>query len=82
MAHIARKFQLHTIALCWSAMTLYIGRKFYDPASLSDNSLLVCLKPPGILSQEGPIENLPALLTSQLGGAIIRSTVWTRVLAV
>ena len=40
------------------------------PLLYQDNSLLICLKPPGILSQEGPMENLPALLTSQLGGAI------------
>lgn len=40
------------------------------PLLYQDNSLLICLKPLGILSQEGPMENLPALLTSQLGGSI------------
>ena len=32
-----------------------------------DKSLAVCLKPPGILSQDGPGETLPALLREQLG---------------
>lgn len=40
------------------------------PLLYQDNSILVCLKPPDLLSQEGPGENLPALLTAQLGGAI------------
>ena len=32
-----------------------------------DKALAVCLKPPGVLSQDGPGETLPALLREQLG---------------
>lgn len=37
------------------------------PILFQDRSLAVCLKPPGILSQDGPGETLPALLREQLG---------------
>lgn len=40
------------------------------PLLYQDKEFLVCLKPPGLLSQEGPGESLPVLLTGQLGGAI------------
>ena len=36
------------------------------PILFQDRSLAVCLKPPGILSQDGPGETLPALLREQL----------------
>ena len=32
-----------------------------------DKALAVCLKPPGVLSQDGPGETMPALLREQLG---------------
>ena len=32
-----------------------------------DKALAVCLKPPGVISQDGPGETLPALLREQLG---------------
>lgn len=35
-----------------------------------DRELLVCLKPAGLLSQDGPGGSLPALLREQTGGAI------------
>ena len=35
-----------------------------------DRELLVCLKPPGLLSQDGPGGSLPALLREQTGGGI------------
>ena len=40
------------------------------PILYQDRQVAVCLKPPGLLSQEGPGETLPALLTAQLGGQI------------
>jgi len=40
------------------------------PLLYQDRDLLVCLKPPGLLSQEGPGETLPAQLAGQLGGSI------------
>lgn len=40
------------------------------PILFQDKALAVCLKPPGILSQDGPGETLPALLRNQLGGDI------------
>ena len=35
-----------------------------------DEALLVCLKPPGLISQDGPNGTLPALLRAQCGGEI------------
>ena len=40
------------------------------PILFQDKSLAVCLKPPGILSQDGPGAALPALLREQLKGEI------------
>lgn len=40
------------------------------PILYQDRQLAVCLKPPGILSQEGPGDTLPSLLSRQLGGEI------------
>lgn len=40
------------------------------PILFQDKALAVCLKPPGVLSQDGPGETLPALLREQLGGEI------------
>ena len=40
------------------------------PILYQDRQLVVCLKPPGILSQEGPGDTLPSLLSRQLGGEI------------
>ena len=37
------------------------------PILFQDKALAVCLKPPGVLSQDGPGETLPALLREQLG---------------
>jgi len=37
------------------------------PILYEDKLLTVCLKPPGVLSQDGPGETLPALLRKQLG---------------
>ena len=37
------------------------------PVLFQDHLLAVCLKPPGVLSQDGPGETLPALLRGQLG---------------
>ena len=35
-----------------------------------DRALLVCLKPPGLLSQDGPGGSLPERLRQQAGGEI------------
>ena len=40
------------------------------PILFQDQALAVCLKPPGVLSQDGPGETMPALLRAQLGGDI------------
>ena len=40
------------------------------PILYQDRQLAVCLKPPGVLSQEGPGDTLPSLLSRQLGGEI------------
>ncbi|MDE7261741.1 MAG: RluA family pseudouridine synthase [Oscillospiraceae bacterium] len=40
------------------------------PILFQDKLLAVCLKPPGLLSQDGPGGTLPALLREQLGGEI------------
>ncbi len=40
------------------------------PVLFQDKSLAVCLKPPGILSQDGPGSSMPALLREQLGCGI------------
>lgn len=40
------------------------------PILYQDPHVAVCLKSPGLLSQEGPGETLPSLLSSQLGGDI------------
>ena len=40
------------------------------PILYHENGLLVCLKPPGVLSQDGPGDTLPSLLRGQLGGDI------------
>lgn len=40
------------------------------PVLFQDELLAVCLKPPGVLSQDGPGSALPALLREQLGGGI------------
>lgn len=40
------------------------------PILFQDGDLAVCRKPPGVLSQDGPGETLPALLRKQLGGEI------------
>ena len=37
------------------------------PVLFQDKSLVVCLKPPGVLSQDGAGQTLPALLREQLG---------------
>ena len=37
------------------------------PVLFQDRALAVCLKPPGVLSQDGPGGTLPALLREQLG---------------
>ena len=37
------------------------------PILYQDKTLAVCLKPPGVLSQDGPGSALPALLREQLG---------------
>lgn len=41
------------------------------PILYQDRQLAVCLKPPGLLSQEGPGDTLPGLLSLQLGGRIL-----------
>lgn len=38
------------------------------PVLFRDRLLAVCVKPPGVLSQDGPGRTLPALLREQLGG--------------
>lgn len=40
------------------------------PILYQDRQIAVCLKSPGLLSQDGPGETLPSLLSSQLGGDI------------
>lgn len=40
------------------------------PILYQDRQIVVCLKRPGLLSQDGPGETLPSLLSSQLGGDI------------
>ena len=35
------------------------------PILYHENGLLVCLKPPGAISQDGPADSLPALLRAQ-----------------
>lgn len=40
------------------------------PILFQDGELAVCLKPPGVLSQDGAGETLPSLLRTQLGGDI------------
>lgn len=40
------------------------------PILCEDEWVLVCLKPPGLLAQDGPAGSLPALLRDQLGGEI------------
>ena len=40
------------------------------PVLFQDRALAVCLKPPGVLSQDGPGAALPALLREQLGCGI------------
>lgn len=40
------------------------------PILFQDRALAVCLKPPGVLSQDGPGKALPALLREQLGCGI------------
>ena len=40
------------------------------PILFHDRALVVCLKPPGVLSQDGPDKALPALLREQLGCGI------------
>ena len=37
------------------------------PILFQDKDLLVCLKPPGLLSQTGPVDSLPALLEQENG---------------
>lgn len=40
------------------------------PVLFQDRELVVCCKPAGLLSQDGPGETLPSLLRTQLGGDI------------
>ena len=40
------------------------------PILYHENDLLVCLKPPGAISQDGPADSLPALLRAQTGGEV------------
>lgn len=40
------------------------------PILFQDKSLAVCLKPPGLLSQDGPGDTLPSLLRRQLEGEV------------
>ena len=40
------------------------------PILYHENGLLVCLKPPGAISQDGPADSLPALLRAQTGGEV------------
>ncbi len=40
------------------------------PILFQDKALVVCLKPPGVLSQDGPGQALPSLLREQLGCGI------------
>ncbi len=40
------------------------------PILYHENGLLVCLKPPGAISQDGPADSLPALLRAQTSGEV------------
>ena len=40
------------------------------PILYEDRSILVCQKPPGVLSQAGPGPNLPDLLGQEAGGTV------------
>lgn len=40
------------------------------PILYHENGLLICLKPPGVVSQDGPAGSLPALLRAQTGAEV------------